>query len=76
MPKNNENIIRTIGSVIACQRNLIYRVTLDEFEGREIDTYLGGRMRQAGVVPRLFDKVTIELDKQLPDKGRIVYLNK
>lgn len=64
--KNSE--IRT-GIVIEALPNAFFRVRLDD--GRELLTYLAGKMRMYRIKVLVGDKVTVELDPY-GGKGRIV----
>lgn len=65
----DKNIEIRTGIVIEALPNAFFRVRLDD--GRELLTYLAGKMRMYRIKVLVGDKVTVELDPY-GGKGRIV----
>ncbi|MBI1998974.1 MAG: translation initiation factor IF-1 [Parcubacteria group bacterium] len=66
---NDKNIEKQTGTVIEALPNAFFRVRLDD--GKEILTYLAGKMRMYRIKVLVGDKVVVEIDPY-GGKGRIV----
>ena len=64
----DKNIEKQMGTVIEALPNAFFRVRLDD--GKEILTYLAGKMRMYRIKVLVGDKVAVELDPY-GGKGRI-----
>ncbi len=65
----DKNIEKQTGTVIEALPNAFFRVRLDD--GKEILTYLAGKMRMYRIKVLVGDKVVVEIDPY-GGKGRIV----
>ncbi|MDX1535292.1 MAG: translation initiation factor IF-1 [Candidatus Spechtbacterales bacterium] len=70
MSDKNNNIERKEGVVVEALPNTLFRVELED--GREILSYLSGKMRINRIRILVGDKVTIEVGPN-DERGRIVY---
>lgn len=74
MENKNKKVSRKTGVVLEALPSAHFRVRLDD--GKEINTYLAGKLRifQIKILPG--DRVTVEISPYDETKGRIVYRGK
>ncbi|MFS8158722.1 MAG: translation initiation factor IF-1 [Candidatus Roizmanbacteria bacterium] len=70
----DQDIIKVRGEVTENLPNTLFKVVLDEeYSSKEIICYLSGKMRKNYIRILPGDKVTVEITKYDPNRGRIVY---
>jgi translation initiation factor IF-1 len=69
MPKDNQEQQTLSGTVIEALPNAMFRLSLDD--GKEVLTYLSGKMRKFRIRVLVGDKVKFEVDPY-GGKGRII----
>ncbi|KXK09056.1 MAG: Translation initiation factor IF-1 [Microgenomates bacterium OLB22] len=69
-----DDVIRVKGEIMESLPNTLFRVQLDpEYSGKVIICYLSGKMRKNYIKILPGDKVSIEITRYDPNRGRIVY---
>ncbi|BER92796.1 MAG: translation initiation factor [Candidatus Atribacteria bacterium] len=74
MAKSKDDVIEVVGTVVEPLPNAMFRVELEN--GRKILAHISGKMRMHYIRILPGDKVTVQISKYDPTRGRIVYRHK
>ncbi len=77
VPKKDNNVVELEGVVTECLPDTKFKIEV-EVEGQKLELlgYLSGRMRMHYIRILEGDRVTVEVSKYDPTKGRITYRHK
>ncbi len=74
MPRSRDDVIEVVGTVIEPLPNAMFRVELKN--GRKVLAHISGKMRMHYIRILPGDKVTVQISKYDPTRGRIIYRHK
>lgn len=67
-----EEFLHFQGKVTAVLPNRICKVIIEEFNNKEVTTYIAGKLSQKKVRLNIGDEVTVEFSSKDPNTGRII----
>ncbi len=74
MPRSRDDVIEVVGTVIEPLPNAMFKVELQN--GRKVLAHISGKMRMHYIRILPGDKVTVQISKYDPTRGRIIYRHK
>ena len=74
MPKSRDDVIEVVGTVVEPLPNAMFKVELQN--GRKVLAHISGKMRMHYIRILPGDKVTVQISKYDPTRGRIIYRHK
>ncbi|MCD6155599.1 MAG: translation initiation factor IF-1 [Candidatus Atribacteria bacterium] len=74
MPRSRDDVIEVVGTVVEPLPNAMFKVELQN--GRKVLAHISGKMRMHYIRILPGDKVTVQISKYDPTRGRIIYRHK